>query len=369
MDTLPAGSVQNAILSWERTSEAPTRVLAVDGKLAPRYAPSLTPEGALDAYRWMLVSRAFDEKGIALQRQGRMGTFAPCTGQEAATIGAVLALDPKRDWLVPQYREIVALVRHGYPMERALRYFMGDLVGARIPDDVKVLPIQISLAAQIPHAVGLAWGLALQKLDGVVLVSFGDGSSSEGDFHEACNFAGTFRAPVIFLLQNNEWAISTPRRSQSAAASFACRAEGYGFPGVLVDGNDIFAMHDAASAAVARARRGDGPTLIEASTYRLFAHNTSDDHRRYANLEEHERRAEEDPIRRLRAWLLAEGHLLEDDDRKWRDEAVAIIEAAVRRAEAGRAASPEDLFSEVYGATFARFDRQRSSRAQHGTDV
>lgn len=340
----------------------PRRVLGVDGTLAPGYEPALDVEQALDAYRLMLLSRTFDERGISLQRQGRLGTFAPATGQEAAIVGSALALDPAVDWIVPQYREMAALHRHGYSMEHYLSYIMGDLVAARVPDGVRVLPIQISLAAQLPHAVGLAWGLKLQGLDGVVLVYFGDGASSEGDFHEACNLAGVLRAPVVFVLQDNGWAISTPRSQQTAADSFALRAAGYGFPGTRVDGNDLFATYDACRAAVERARRGEGPTLVEATTYRLWAHNTADDHRRYVDAAELERRHGEDPLTRLRVYLRGRGVLDDADEARLADGINKEITEAVELAEARPAPTAADLFANVYRREFPRLERQRAAR-------
>src|ERR1700716_596484 len=198
----------------------------------------------------MLRSRRLDERAFNLQRQGRLGTFSPVHGQEASVLGSSLALDPARDWVVPQYRELPAMLRQGYTLERFFLYVMGNPEGNEMSAGVNLLPFQISLATQLPHAVGLAWGLRHQGRDGVVCVYFGDGGSSEGDFHEACNLAGVRRAPVVFFLQNNGWAISTPVSKQTAAPSFAARAAGYGFPGELIDGNDLFAVYEAASRAV-----------------------------------------------------------------------------------------------------------------------
>ena len=209
----------------------PLQLLAPDGTLADGAAPALDDEALLSAWRMMLLSRTFDERAFSLQRQGRLGTFSPINGEEAAVIGSAWALDPGRDWVVPQYRELPAMLRQGYDLRRALRYFMGDPAGNDMGEGVRVLPYQISLAAQIPHAVGLAWGLRHQGSDAVVLVYFGDGASSEGDSHEAMNLAGVRRAPVVFLLKNNGWAISTPVPKQTAAASLAARAAVLRVPG------------------------------------------------------------------------------------------------------------------------------------------
>jgi pyruvate dehydrogenase E1 component alpha subunit len=247
----------------------PLRLLAPDGTLAEGHVPALEGDALLDAWRAMLRSRVCDERCFSLQRQGRLGTFSPVNGEEAAVVGSAWALQPGRDWIVPQYRELPAMLRFGYRLTQAMQYYTGKPAGSRMDAETNVLPFQISLAAQIPHAVGLAWGLRIQGLDAVVCTYFGDGASSEGDAHEALNLAGVRRAPVVFVLKNNGWAISTPVRKQTAAASFAARAAGYGIAGELVDGNDLFAMHDACSRAVARARAGEGPTLIESRTYRM----------------------------------------------------------------------------------------------------
>jgi pyruvate dehydrogenase E1 component alpha subunit len=345
------------------TSEpsAPERVLAPDGSVPPGFEPPFSEAELLGCFRTMLGSRLFDERCVSLQRQGRLGTFSTVHGEEAAVVGSSLALDPARDWVVPQYRELPAMLHQGYTRTQFLQYFMGVPAGARIDAGVNLLPFQISLAAQIPHAVGLAWGLRLQGGDGVVMVYFGDGASSEGDAHEAMNLAGVLKAPVVFVLKNNGWAITTPVARQTAAASLAARAAGYGFPGVLVDGNDVFAMRDAADAAVERARSGLGPTLIEARTWRLGAHNTADDPGRYVDPGELEARRADDPVVRLERFLRAR-NLLDDASRA---ELVAEIEAeldaAVAEAEAAQAPGPAQLFDHVYLDPPVRVARQREA--------
>jgi pyruvate dehydrogenase E1 component alpha subunit len=251
------------------------------------------------------------------------------------------------------------MLRQGYRLAQALQYYRGDPAGSRIDPGARVLPFQISLAAQIPHAVGLAWGLRHQGSDAVVMTYFGEGASSEGDAHEALNLAGVRRAPVVFVLKNNGWAISTPVRKQSATASFAARAAGYGIAGEAVDGNDLFAMHDACSRAVARARAGDGPTLIEARTYRMGPHNTSDDPTRYVDAVELEERRALDPVARVRRYLLAEGLI----DAASEEELVAALradyDAAFAEAEARSAPGSDALFDHVYARPPQRLERQR----------
>ena len=340
-------------------AEAPLCLLASDGTLAEGYTPALDDDQLLSAWRAMLLSRAFDERCFSLQRQGRLGTFSTVHGEEAAVVGSAWALERGRDWVVPQYRELPAMLHQGYSLTRALQYFTGDPEGNHMPEGVNVLPFQISLAAQLPHAVGLAWGLRHQGRDGVVIAYFGDGASSEGDAHEAMNLAGLRRAPVVFLLKNNGWAISTPVSKQTAALSFAARAPGYGCPGELVDGNDLFAVHDATTRAVARARAGDGPTLIEARTYRLGAHNTADDPTRYVDPVELERRRGADPLDRMRRYLLGRGLIDHNSEVAMAAELAEEIEQAVSAAEAGGRPGPEALFDHVYADPPPRVRRQR----------
>jgi pyruvate dehydrogenase E1 component alpha subunit len=310
----------------------------------------------------MMLSRAYDERVIGLQRQGRFGVFSPGLGQEASVVGSAMALDPSRDWIVPQYRELMAVVHHGYPLELITATYMGKTTpDTRIPEGVNVLPSQVALAAQLPQATGLAWGLKLQGKDSVVMAYIGDGGSSEGDFHEALNLAGVQRAPIVFFMQNNQWAISTPRRLQSAAASFSLRAAGYGFSGVEVDGNDLLAVHDAAVEAVERARAGEGPTLVESVTYRMGFHNTTDNPARYQDPAEYEEAKQRDPIERVVKYLTALGLWNDERQRACREEVTAEIDRVLRAAEALDEVSPEMLFDHVYARPPRRLERQRAA--------
>jgi pyruvate dehydrogenase E1 component alpha subunit len=315
-------------------------------------------ERTVEGLRWMMLSRAFDARATTLQRQGRLGTFSPVKGQEASVVGTSLTLDPSIDWIVPAYRELPALVRHGHPLERILAGSMGKLTASRIPDDVLVLPNQVALATQLQHAVGLAWGLKLQRRPGVVMAYCGEGAASEGDFHEACNMAGVRKAPIVFVLMNNQWAISTSREVQSAG-EFYRRADGYGFPGVPVDGNDLLAVYEVAEEAVARARRGEGPTLIDCLTYRLSFHNTTDNPRAYLPEGWLERAEREDPIQRVQAYLAGRG-LWDDAARAAMEGEIAEqIDAAVEAAAAMPIARPRDVFENVYADPPDRVRRQR----------
>jgi pyruvate dehydrogenase E1 component alpha subunit len=350
---------------------SPLRLLDPNGALVEADVVSpMNSEEILRALRLMMLSRAFDHKGVSLQRQGRFGTFSPVHGQEASVVGSAFALDPARDWIVPQYRELPALLHHGFPLENFILYFNGHPAGASIPDGVRLLPIQISLAAQLPHAVGLAWGLQLQGIDGVVLTYFGDGASSEGDFHEACNLAGLVKAPVIFFLQNNGWAISTPRALQSAARALAERAPGYGFDGVLVDGNDLLAVYAVTKAAVKRARAGLGPTLIESQTYRLGAHNTADDPTRYVPSDVLETWRELDPILRVQRYLSARGHWSDATASEFQKEITHEIDRALTVARNVPPPLPDDLLNHTYAELTSRQTQQLleyKTPTEHGT--
>lgn len=340
-------------------------VLDPSGTLAPGTAPPLDDAEVLPALRLMKLSRAFDAKGASLQRQGRFGTFSQVSGQEASVVGSAWALDPARDWIVPQYRELPAMLRHGFPLANFIRYFQGNPAGGAIPAGVNLMPIQISIAAQLPHAVGLAWGLRRQAKDAVVLVYFGDGASSEGDFHEACNLAGLVGAPVVFFLQNNGWAISTPRRKQSAGRTLAERAPAYGFPGAVVDGNDLFAVYAETARAVARARSGAGPTLIESITRRLGPHNTADDPTRYVDPADAEHWRALDPIDRVERYLVARSAAHAARIAAFDAEIADEIERALAEAERGEPVNADQLFAHVYAEPPIRLVRQRQQRV-HG---
>jgi len=339
----------------------PISMLSETGKLRRDAQPDLSEKEALEGLRLMKMGRAFDEKCLSLQRQGRLGTFAPIFGQEATLVGTAMAMDPKRDWAVPQYREFPVQLRQGLSMKSIILYRRGHPDGGIIPDGVNVMSTQVSLAAQIPHAVGLAWGLKLKEQDGVAVVFFGDGASSEGDFHESCNLAGVVDAPVIFLLQNNHWAISTPRSSQTAGADFASRAPSYGFPGVSVDGNDLFAVHKVVKDAVERGRRGEGATLVEAVTYRMGMHTTADDPTRYVDPGDLETWSKRDPIVRVEKYLAAQGQWSDKTAAAWDEEIQNEIEAAFAEADAHAPPDPAAIYEHVFAETTPTLARQRAA--------
>jgi pyruvate dehydrogenase E1 component alpha subunit len=318
----------------------------------------MTDEEALEALRLMMLSRAIDEWAVRLQRMGRLGTYGPVHGQEASVVGSSWALDPQLDWLAPAYREQPAMLHQGMPLERLLAVYMGKLTAGRIPDDVRMLPRNQSVGAQLPHAVGLAWAQKLRHTGAAVMVYLGEGAASEGDFHESCNLAGVVKAPIVFVIQNNSWAISTPSSVQTAGALWA-RGAGYGFPGYVVDGNDLFAVYATAREAILRARAGEGPTLMENRTYRMGIHNTTDNPKAYREASEVEAASAVDPIRRVQQYLSARGRWNEELEQQWAKELEVDIRGAIERAATYPAPKPEDVFDHVYGNPPVRVTRQR----------
>ncbi|MDX1567763.1 MAG: pyruvate dehydrogenase (acetyl-transferring) E1 component subunit alpha [Longimicrobiales bacterium] len=345
-------------------------ILDEDGKLDEELAPDLPDDLLLELHRTMLLARRFDERLLQLQRQGRIGTFAPVKGQEASQLGAVSALE-ESDWVIPSFRETAAALWRGIPLTGILLYNAGYNEGAAIPEEKKDFPIAIPVASQIPHAAGLAYGAKYRGSDEVVLVFFGDGATSEGDFHEALNFAGTFEAPVIFVCQNNHWAISVPRERQTRSKTLAQKALAYGLPGIQVDGNDVLAVREATREAVERARSGDGPTLIECVTYRLSVHTTADDPSKYRSDEEVEEWEARDPLPRLQGFL-KERDLLDDDAVASLEEEIgseideAWSDAEERMEELD---DPLEMFEHLYAELppYLRKQRERASEFLDGS--
>lgn len=300
-------------------------------------------------YRHMARIRSFDERAVTLQRQGRLGVYPPYRGQEAAQVGAALALS-EGDWMVPSYRETGSALVHGLPMRSAILYWRADPAGWRFPDGLRMLPFYIPIATQLLHAVGI--GSAARHLgeDWVCMTFVGDGGSSEGDFHEALNFAAVFRSPTVLMVQNNGWAISVPTERQMRNTRVSERALGYGIPGVTVDGNDLVATWHVSREAVERARSGGGPTLIEAMTYRLAPHTTSDDPNRYRDRADAAAWEARDPIRRLRTALEAMGAWDEPQEKAMQAELESEFKAAVRAADEAEPTPPEAIVEEVFAA-------------------
>lgn len=322
------------------------QVLDKDGDLVGE-DPGLEVDLLKEMYWWMLYTRMADEKALKLQRQGRMGTYAPSKGQEAAQVGSAIAMR-KDDWVFPAFRELGVYMLRGVTLEHNLLYFMGDVRGNIVPEGVNNLPIYVPVGTQIPQAVGAAHAMRLSGKGTAVVTYFGDGATSTGDFHEGLNIAGVLKAPVVFVCQNNQWAISVPRSRQTASKTIAQKAVAYGFPGVQVDGNDVMAMYLVTREALERARSGGGPTLIEANTYRLLMHTTADDPKRYRTEAELQQWEARDPLKRFRAYLERRGIWTDAWQSELEGRATAMINEAIARAEAVAPHVPEDLFAHMY---------------------
>lgn len=324
----------------------PYELLRPDGTINGA-EPDLSGEQLLMMYRWMVEARVFDERAVNLQRQGRLGTFAPLSGQEAAQVGSAFALQ-QTDWLFPSYREHAACAVHGQSWLDILTYWGGSEEGSRFPEDVNIFPVAIPIGTQIIHAVGMAWAAKIQKKPDAALVYFGDGGTSEGDFHEGLNFAGVFKTATVFFCQNNFYAISLPRSSQTAAETIAQKAIGYGIEGLQVDGNDVLAVYAVTQEALKRGRAGEGPTLIEALTYRHGPHTTADDPTRYRKDEEVEAWKERDPIVRMRLYLGNKGLWNEGKEEALLEEVRAAMAKTVEAYEALPARPVEEMFNYTY---------------------
>ena len=334
-------------------------ILDSDGNLDTTLEPELAADDVRRLYRAMLLGRRLDERMLRLQRQGRIGTFAPIKGQEASQIGSVFTLRPT-DWMVPSFRETAAMLWRGWPIEKILLLFAGYLEGSQPAADQRDLPVTIPVATQLPHAVGLAYAAQYRGDDAVVMAYCGDGATSEGDFHEALNFAGVWHVPIVFVVQNNQWAISVPLKKQTHSRTLAQKAPAYGFPGIQVDGNDVLAVYAASHEAVERARGGGGPTLVECVTYRLGVHTTADDPTKYRSEEEVKAWEKKDPLTRFSAYL-EKKNLLESGLELQVDEEIA---RAVQAFESMPPADPLTMFDHAYADMPPLLRAQREELAE-----
>lgn len=341
-------------------------ILDEEGRLDRALEPAIDEGLLLRLHRTMLIARRFDERLLSLQRQGRIGTFPPSSGQEAAHLGAAAVLEPQ-DWMVPAFRELAAEIWRRRSLESILLYNAGFNEGARVPPERNDLPISIPVGSQILHAVGIAWALRYRRTNRVAMVFFGDGATSQGDFHEGLNFAGVFSLPVVFVCQNNQWAISVPRSRQTRSRTLAQKALAYGIHGIQVDGNDLLAVYAAAGEAVARARSGGGATLIECVTYRLSVHTTADDPRRYRTEKEVEAWRRRDPLSRFQKYLTDRGLLSEEKIRESEEEIGREIQQAVERAEEEmkRLGDPLALFDHLWAEMPDSLREQREEFIAH----
>jgi len=323
------------------------QILKPDGTLLLGEKPPISDQEALTLYQKMVFIRLADQRALMLQRQGRFGTYAPIWGQEACQVGSAYTLQ-KGDWVFPAFREIGATLMMGISLKNFYLYWMGNEMGSRAPEGINVMPVSVPVGTQTLHAVGAAWAGKIKGDKIVTLVFFGDGATSKGDFHEAMNFAGVFKTPTIFFCQNNQFAISVPRSLQTASKTIAQKAIAYGFDGIQVDGNDLFAVFAATKEAVDKARSGGGPTLIEGVTYRFGPHTTADDPTKYRTKEEMEPWKPLDPLLRLRLYLKGKRLWNEEVENKLTGEAQKEIDQAVKEAEAIPTPEIEEIFIYVF---------------------
>jgi 2-oxoisovalerate dehydrogenase E1 component alpha subunit len=343
-------------------SLTPVRFLAEDGTPAarpPAGYPEPPAEALREAHRRMVLGRRFDTQATALTKQGRLAVYPSSRGQEACQVGAALALRPD-DWLFPTYRDSVALVTRGIDPVEVLTLLRGDWHCGYDPAATRTAPQCTPLATQVLHATGMAESLRRGGTDAVAMALIGDGATSEGDFHEALNFAAVFRAPVVFFVQNNKYAISVPLAKQSVAPALAYKGVGHGVRSEQVDGNDPVAVLAVLTAAVGHARAGHGPFLVEAHTYRMDAHTNADDATRYRDAEEVERWRAADPLTRLETYLRSRGALTDADVETVREEAEALAADLRARMNAESVPDPLELFDHVYAEPTPQLREQRA---------
>ncbi len=332
------------------------QVIGADGAAAKTVEPELPVEDLQRMYRTMVLIRTLDERALKLQRAGRIGFYVSCLGQEAAQVGSAQAFE-ERDWIFPTYRDPAIALHRGIPVVELLRQCFGNardrVRGRQMPvhyafREIRFVSISSPIGTQLTQAVGVAHAARIRRDPVVVAAYCGDGATSSNDFHAGLNFAGVWKAPVVFLCVNNQWAISCPSAKQTASETYAAKAVAYGMPGVRVDGNDVLAVYRATKEAADRARRGEGPTLIEALTYRMGSHSSSDDAARYRPSEEWEAWKAKDPIDRFRRYLARRRAWSEDFEHEVVAGASAEVQAAIEEAEGTPAPAIETIFTDVY---------------------
>lgn len=335
------------------------QILDEGGNCDEALMPKLSNDDIKKIYEILVLIRVFDQKAFNMQRQGRLGTYIQFKGQEACQVGSAFALQDS-DFIFPMYRNSGLLIARKHPIVQVLQYWGGDERGLASPPNVNNFPISIPVGTQTVHAAGAAYAAKLRKTNQVSVVYFGDGATSKGDFHEAMNFAGVFTVPVIFICENNQYAISVPRSKQTHSETIAQKAIAYGFEGIQIDGMDIFAVYKATKDAVQKARAGNGPTLIECFTYRMADHSTSDDASRYRTKEEIELWQKKDPIERLEKYMRKKGLLNDAYKESVLNKSKDIIEKAVGEFEKIPAPNPKDIFKYA----FAEITQQQKEEMQ-----
>ncbi|MGW8958066.1 pyruvate dehydrogenase (acetyl-transferring) E1 component subunit alpha [Paenibacillus sp. NPDC055715] len=335
-------------------------VLSPDGEIVNTdKLPELTDDQLKEIMYRMVFTRTWDDRAVNLGRQGRLGFYAPVSGQEATMIGSEYALQ-KEDFIAPGYRDIPQIVWHGLPLYQAFLYSRGHQHGGQVPDGVHVLMPQIIIGAQILHAMGIAMGYKLKKQKQVAITYTGDGGSSEGDFYEGLNYAGVYKLPVIFFVQNNGYAITTPFAKQTAALSIAHKAVAAGIKGVKIDGMDVLAVIKAVQEAAERGRNGEGATLIEAVTYRFRPHSLSDDASKYRSKEEEVEWNAKDPIARFAKYLEKKGLWTEEDTARVKEEAKAKVNEEIKKAEKTEKMTISGLIDSMFESTPKHLEEQKA---------
>ncbi|MDG6995350.1 MAG: pyruvate dehydrogenase (acetyl-transferring) E1 component subunit alpha [Nitrososphaerota archaeon] len=342
------------------------RVILSDGSRNDSLEPKLPETDLKRIYRSMLETRLFDSKCLNMQRQGRIGFYVPCAGQEAAQIGSAFALN-KDDWVLPTYRDTGVVILKGIALTKLFAHLMGNkedlMMGRQMPNhwgfkEFNFVSIASTIAAHLPVAVGVAMAIKMRRENKIVMSWHGEGATSEGDFHAAYNFAGVYKAPIVFICENNGWAISLPSSRQTASRTFADKAIAYGFEGIRVDGNDALAVYAATKKAVEKARLGKGPTMIECLTYRMGPHSTSDDPNRYRTKEEIEDWRKRDPIERFRSYLEKKGYWTKDYEESLRSQIENELNTAIKEQEAIGKSELISMFEDVYSEMPDRIKEQ-----------
>ena len=323
------------------------RIIGDGGALPDGEVGGLSADDLLALYRDLVLLRTYDERSVVYHRQGRIGTYAIFWNHEAMQVGSAFGLE-QRDWIFPSYRESAIGLLRGMPASTVLSWWRGHPAGWWNPEDYNVASICIPIATHVPHAVGFAWGSRMKGEDRVAVAYFGDGATSEGAFHEGATFAGVMKAPAILFCNNNQWAISTPLSAQTAAPTLADKGIGYGMPGVRVDGGDVLAVYEATREAVERARAGEGPTLIEAVTYRAAPHATADDSSTYIDQARVEEERENECVGRYERYLGRAGVLSAAEAELIRSDALAVMRAGIAEAEAEPSADVSLVFEHAY---------------------
>ena len=333
------------------------KILDEKGNADTALLPNLSDSDLKKLFELIILSRQFDQRALQLHAEGRLGTYASILGQEASQIGSAYALE-KTDWVFPSFREMGVYITLGYPIWMLFQYWTGDERGMKTPEGLNIFPVSVPVGTHMVHAVGTAFAAKVKGHKIATVTYFGDGGSSKGDFHEGLNIAGVYKLPVVFICQNNQWAISLPREKQTAAKTIAQKAYSYGFEGIQVDGNDVFAVYKATKDALAKAKNGGGPTLIECFTYRMADHTTADDASRYRSKEELEKWKGKDPFLRLKLYMEKKGIWSQKYEDEVKKKATEFVDEEIKKEEAAGLPDSKDIINFTYKELTQRQKRE-----------